>query len=423
MLRALFNREELVKALELVGHVVPKRSPKPILACVRIESMNGMVKIGGTDLETAILVDFHTVQVEQDGLALLNLRDFLATLKASTSDVVKLEPHTGEFGPVWRIADEDAESTIAMEKCADYPPMPGRASGPLAGSFKVNRDHLSEAIGCVTWSAARPGGSNRFAYESICFSLANGRACLVTTNSRTMAVADLGGVGEASFAVKEIDGQGDFVIPVRLGKLLTAAGKYAAGEADDWFASFAIERCESASKKVDNLIARFAIGPVTVYYTVADIAERPFPPYRDILTSLDERQIITASSEEFLAAVKKCALVTDQYAPAIALDVDSKGVRLSASTYEGRATRVNFSCRVIGGPVRFGLNPDQLTAAIKAGKSEEFTLSGSAPNRPWKISNGNGYRAVIMPVNLTEQKPAAVPAAKTQEPVPAATAA
>jgi len=184
MLRALFNREELVKALELVGHVVPKRSPKPILACVRIESMNGMVKIGGTDLETAILVDFHTVQVEQDGLALLNLRDFLATLKASTSDVVKLEPHTGEFGPVWRIADEDAESTIAMEKCADYPPMPGRASGPLAGSFKVNRDHLSEAIGCVTWSAARPGGSNRFAYESICFSLANGRACLVTTNSR-----------------------------------------------------------------------------------------------------------------------------------------------------------------------------------------------------------------------------------------------
>jgi DNA polymerase III subunit beta len=423
MLRAIFNREELVNALNLIALVAPKRSPKPILSSVRIESMDGMVKIGATDLELAILLDFHTVQIERDGLAVINLRSLQATLKASTSYVVKLEPHTGESGPVWRIADDDTESTIAMDNAGDYPPMPGRPAGAdAAGSFKVNRNHLSQAVSYVAWSATRTGYAGRYAYDSICFSVKEGRLWLVTTDARTMAVADLGAAGETTFAIKELDGEGEFVLPVRLGKLLTAAGRYAEKDADDWFASFVIQPSESA--KGNSLIARFAIGNVTVYCTIADVSERQFPPYREVLTGLDQRQIITAPSEEFLAAVRKCALVTDEYTTAVALDVDAKGVRLSASTYEGRATRVNFPCRVVGNPIRFGMNPDQLIAAIKAGKSDEFTLSGCAHNRPWLISNGNGYKAVIMPVNLNDPEPAAAQAKPAQpEPVPAQAAA
>jgi DNA polymerase III subunit beta len=427
MLRAIFNRQELVNALNLIALVAPKRSPKPILSSVRIESMDGIVKIGATDLELAILLDFHTVQIERDGLAVINLRSLLATLKASTSHVVKLESHTGGSGPVWRIADDDTESTIAMDNAGDYPPMPGRPSGAeAAGSFTVNRNYLSQAISYVAWSATRTGYAGGHAYDSICFSVKDGRLWLVATDARTMAVADLGAAGETSFAVKELAGEGEFVLPVRLGKLLTAAGKYAEEDGDDWLASFVIRPSESAKgDRGGSLTARFAIGDVTIYCTIANISERQFPPYRDVLTGLDQRQIITAPSEEFLAAVRRCALVTNEYTTAVALDVDAKGVCLSAGTHEGRATKVNFPCRVVGNPIRFGMNPDQLIAAIKAGKSDEFTLAGSAHNRPWLISNGNGYKAVIMPVNLNDPEPAAAQAQPAQPepvaaPVPAA---
>jgi phage/plasmid-like protein (TIGR03299 family) len=431
MLRAIFNRAEFVEALELVGAVIPKRMPKTVLECVKLEATGkGFVRIAGRDLETAITVDFHSVEIEQTGIALLNLQNLLSSLKASTADIVKLEPRKDESGLVWRLADSDCESTIAAAKQEEFPPLPGCVGKePLAGSFTVNRDRLVKGISHVVWSAGVSGAPGRWRFDSLCCSVRKGRVQLAATDSRTLAVADLGGLGEGNFGMKALEGDAEFVLPVRITKLLTAAAKYAADDADDFTASFSIETCGTDAKKYDSLTARFAIATVSVYCVVPDTNERQFPPYRDIMAGIDDRIRFTVSSEDFLSAVKKCSVALDQDSSGIVLDLDaSYGARLSAGSYDGRTSRVNFPCKVIGGGVRVGLRPDQLTAAIKGAKSDEFTLAGSAANRPWIVRNGNGYRAVIMPVNVQEQdvpaptKPATTEAPpKVPQPAPADT--
>ena len=251
MLKAIFNRAELVKALALVGAVVLKRTPKPILACVRLEANDKIVRIAGTDLETAVIVDFHTVEIEQAGVAVLNLQELLQTLKASNAESVSLQPREDDGVPLWRLADHDSEFTIAAAKPDEFPALPGSpATAPAAGSFTVNRDHLIRGISYVSWAI---GASERYAFDSICFSLRQSCVHLVTSDSRTMAVADLGGLGEGSFKLKALDGKGEFVLPDRIAKLLTAAAKFVEGDTDDVSASFAIETLGTDDNKYDSL--------------------------------------------------------------------------------------------------------------------------------------------------------------------------
>jgi len=410
MLRAIFNRSEFVGALELVGTVIPKRG-MPILECVRLEATGCLVRISGTDLETSLSVDFHQVHIEHKGVALLNLQDLLSSLKTSTADIVKLEPRQDDGVSLWRIADSDSEFTIEAAKPEEYPALPfSQITTPTSGKFVVHRDQLVKCLNHVVWSAGSlsPGGSARWRFDSLCFSIRKGSIELVATDSRTMAVADLGGMGEGHFGVKDVDGEGEFVVPIRIAKLLTAATRFAEDDADDLSAYFSIDP-KTDVKKEESLTARFNIGTVSVSCVVANTEERRFPPYRETFTGLSDRIMLTASSEDFLSALKRCAVATDSQSSGVAVELDSKGACLTADSSGGRRSRVMFPCRVIGGGIRFGVNPNQLISAIKAAKSDEFMLAGSAPNRPWKVTNGNGYKAVLMPVNLGEPYVPATP--------------
>ena len=50
-MRVSFNRSALAEALGLVLSVVPSRTPKPVLKCVRITASGKEVRICATDLE------------------------------------------------------------------------------------------------------------------------------------------------------------------------------------------------------------------------------------------------------------------------------------------------------------------------------------------------------------------------------------
>ncbi len=66
-----FNRAALAEALGLLTSVVPSRTPKPILKCVRITTAEKEVRICATDLEVGINFSVAEVQIEREGETVL----------------------------------------------------------------------------------------------------------------------------------------------------------------------------------------------------------------------------------------------------------------------------------------------------------------------------------------------------------------
>ena len=79
-----FNRPALVEALGLLTTVVPSRTPKPILKCLRICTCDNAVQISATDLEAGINYRISAVQVKEDGEVVIPAETLAEGVKVST---------------------------------------------------------------------------------------------------------------------------------------------------------------------------------------------------------------------------------------------------------------------------------------------------------------------------------------------------
>ena len=72
-----FNREALGDVLVLLTSVVPGRTPKPILRCVKISAGDNEVRMCATDMEVGINCLVREVQVEKAGEVVVPARSAL----------------------------------------------------------------------------------------------------------------------------------------------------------------------------------------------------------------------------------------------------------------------------------------------------------------------------------------------------------
>ena len=66
-MRVICDRGALLDALNMVGPVVITRTPKPVLACVKLSAQDGGLTLAATDLEAAVRVTINQVEVSEPG--------------------------------------------------------------------------------------------------------------------------------------------------------------------------------------------------------------------------------------------------------------------------------------------------------------------------------------------------------------------
>ena len=77
-MKCLISRQAFKK--RLVAAVVPRQTPKPILATVRLEVVDAVGTLGATDLETWARIEASRLPHEPQGQAQLPVRALLAAL-------------------------------------------------------------------------------------------------------------------------------------------------------------------------------------------------------------------------------------------------------------------------------------------------------------------------------------------------------
>ncbi len=364
-MKVICNRGALLEALNVTGTVVSARSPKPSLLCLKLTAANNALTVAATDLEVAIRYTDPQVQVEEAGEALLPADKLRDIVRESVDDTLSIEVS----GDSANIRGEDSHFKIFTQNVAEFPPVPdfeGEADFQIAGGV------LKQLISQTLFAVAKE--STRYAYNGVLMAAKGRKIALVSTDSRRLAMAksDLAGS-------EKLDKSG--IIPAKAMNLI------------DKLISDP-EEMVSIQMRENQVIFHTSSATLT-----SNLVEGQFPPYDDVIPK-DSDKKMTASTADFLSAIKRASLLTTEESKGVRMTFNKKGLVLNSRSPDSGEATVNFACKFDGADVVVGFNPQFLVDALRVVDTDEIALELTAPNRPGLLRGGQNFLYVIMPVNL-----------------------
>ncbi len=149
-MKATIKRTELIRLINDVSKIVPKRSSMPAIETLYVSAAGKSVIASGTDLYT-IVTGGIKARVETEGEACLAIKSTLAFLKAVDAETVTLETD-GKAKDKVAISAGAAKAAVVGARAEDYPKeiLPNTFTGDA-----VRVTGLAEALSEVTYACAK----------------------------------------------------------------------------------------------------------------------------------------------------------------------------------------------------------------------------------------------------------------------------
>ena len=363
-----FNRTALAEALGLLTSVVPSRTPKPILKCVRISAGQDDVRICATDLEVGINYTIVGVQIEEPGDIVIPADSLAAVVRESVDDVLLLQASEGTC----EIRGADSHFTIYGQEADQYPAVPDFDG---AGDLEISLGNLQSGIEQCLFATAKE--STRYAINGVLWEIKGKKLSLIATDGRRLARCrvTLGSVANEQIA------EANMIVP---GKTMGLLDRIGSDENDT-----------VSVKLTDNQILVRCSNVVVS----SNLVEGKFPKYEDIIPTGHDKKL-KLSTEAALSAVRRAALLTTEESRGIKLAVGSESLVFSGRGPETGDAEVKMAIDYKGEPVEIGFSPQFLIDVLRVIKTPEFELELGQGDRPGLIKSGTNFLYVLMPINL-----------------------
>jgi DNA polymerase-3 subunit beta len=134
----------------------------------------------------------------------------------------------------------------------------------------------------------------------------------------------------------------------------------------------------------------------TIYSRLVD---GHFPKYEDVIPKDCDKRA-TLSTQDFHAAVRKAALLTNEESRGIHLKFNETEVVLLSRTPEMGEAEITIPAAYEGEAMEIGFNPAFLVDALKTMEAEKFTFHFKGSSKPGIMSEDRIFTYVIMPVSI-----------------------
>ncbi|MCX5646062.1 MAG: DNA polymerase III subunit beta [Phycisphaerae bacterium] len=363
------NRSALAEALGLITSVVPTRTPKPILKCVRIAASGNEMRIGATNLELGLDYLVSQVEVRAEGEVVVEAERLAAIVRESSEDVLVLESKD----TTCEIRGMDSHFKIYGQDPKQFPKVPSFGEGQP--DLAISLQQLQMGVEQCLFATAKE--SSRYAINGVLWEVKGKKLLLVATDGRRLARCrvDLQQLPAEAAAEKKI------IIPARTMALLQKIGPR--------------EKESVAIKFVDNQVLLSCANVVIS----SNLVEGNFPKYEDIIPA-DYDKKLTLATEGTLSGVRRAALLTSDDSKGIKLSVSREAIVFSGSSPEAGAAEISMAADYQGEPIEIGFNPQFLSDALRVIRTPDFDLELGQPDRPGVLKSGADFLYVLMPINL-----------------------
>jgi len=361
------NREELAEALSAVSAVASVRSPKEVLKCVRLEVRPDVLLLSATDLELGIRSAVTQVEVDKPGETLVVADTLSKIVRECADEILALETegnhlHVRGMGSHFRIVTQSVE---------DFPPVPAMEGEP---DFMVEHETLRRLIEWTVFAAARE--STRYAINGILWELSDKGLVLAATDGRRLSVGRVKVSGVKKGASVQA------IVP---------------GKALSLFARLPVDGDSGVAVKIAPNQMLLKIGRSMIS---TSLIEGHFPKYQDVIPS-DNDRTVALNTMEFLGALKRAALLTNEESKGVRLAFSDGNLTLSSRAPEQGDATISMPIPYKGEAIDIGFNPVFLTDVLRVAHSDEVTFAFKEANRPGLIKLDDSFVHVVMPVNLS----------------------
>jgi DNA polymerase III subunit beta len=369
-MKVICDRAALLDAVNMVGGVVPSRTPTPVLQCVKLVAGDNLLSLAATDLEAGLRLSVEQVDVQKPGEALIPADKLGQIVRASDDPTLTIEAD----GHTVHIRGADSHFKVYGYDPKEAPAV--RDFGSAKVDAEVKAGVLRSLIARTLFAAAAE--HSRYAINGVLFDREGKKLRLVATDGRRLAVAR----GEC----KAEAGKSSCIIPTKalnlLSKLLSA---------DDETVRIAIEDHQ--------VLISVGEGPEAAVLS-SNLVEGAFPPFEDVIPR-DSDKKVSFDAHMLSSAIRRAALLTNEESKGVRLAFGQKTLTLTSRAPEMGEAEIHLEAGSYEGePLEIGFNPSFIVDALKVVDGREVMIELKAPNKPGVIRTGSDFTYVIMPVNL-----------------------
>jgi DNA polymerase III subunit beta len=363
------DTKALADSLALVGSVVPARSPKPVLANVKLVARDGSLELMATDLEVGVRRTLTGVTVDEPGQVLVPAAQASNIVREATAKTVSLS--TDERTCV--IEYTGATYDLPCDDPEDFPEMP---TFNEKNAITVSAGDLKQMIERTKFAVAREQA--RFALNGILFSLKGDVLRLVATDGHRLALAK--------------------------GKAKNKPGKDTAPiiptKAMDLMDKLMVDPDEKVEIEVGDtqVIAHTQAGTLCTR-----LVEGNFPDYEEVVPKDCDKEL-TIPATKLHSAIRRAALITNEESRSVRFSIKPGSLLLTTRTLEGRRATVEVEgAQFSGDPLDIAFNPDFFTDMLKVVGDNEVSVQFKESTSAALVKSGKDYLYIVMPVQIREE--------------------
>jgi DNA polymerase-3 subunit beta len=368
----IFNRGALMNALEKVNVVVPARSSKPMLQCIRMKADGDgrFVSLFATDLTMFVECRITQIQIESLGEFCVSAEKLAVAIARSGGDTVSIKA----VGDDVELSGPDTRFRFYRIPRDEFPKAPDLKGDP---DFAIAAGELARMIGQTLFAAAKE--SARYAFNGCLLEAKGNKVSLVATDGQRLAIAK--GDLISSVAVKNGISA---VIPT---KALSVIGKLAEDDVE-----------QPVNFRLRDEIAEFQLHDSTL---AMNLIVGQFPPYKDVIPKNCDKKLIV-SAADFIGAVEAAGMFSEagRLVHPLAVELNRKGAKLSSRDPGYGEASVDLPCRYEGADIKIGFSKTFLMEGARAANADEITIELAAPNQPTLMKGADGFQYVVMPAQL-----------------------
>jgi DNA polymerase III subunit beta len=359
------SRDELARALSVVGRAVSARATVQVLGGVLIRAGEGEVELAATDMELSLRLAVDC-EVEGAGAVVAPGKLLIDLARLLPESEVVLE-HNADRG-VLEVTCGPASYKLNTYSAEDFPKLPDVEE---AQTFTIDRGAFLETVARVARAASRD--ESRPVLTGILVRFEGGKLVMAATDSYRLSVkeTDLTAAGAADL---------EAIVPARA---LTELGRVAQ---------------DSGELQVGVQENHVIFGAGDVWLTTRRI-DGQFPNYKQLIPETFEHEV-KLPREEFLEVVRRTSVMAQRNSP-LRLSFAEGEVTVSAQTQDVGEAKETLPVPFAGEALEIGFNPEFLRDGLESVETDEVTLQLISSLRPGLIrSEEESFAYLIMPIRL-----------------------
>jgi DNA polymerase-3 subunit beta len=358
-------KDELTRALSLVGRAVSTRASVQVLGGVLLRAGEGQLELAATDMELSLRLAVEC-EVEGEGAVVApgRLLVDLARLLPESEVVLQHDPGQG----ILEITCGAASYKLNTYSAEDFPKLPDVSE---AQTFTVDRPAFLETVSRVARAASRD--ESRPVLTGILVRFEGDKLVMAATDSYRLSVkeTELTGAGASDL---------EAIVPARA---LTELSRIAQ---------------DAVELQIGVQENHVLFGAGGVWLTTRRI-DGQFPNYKQLLPETFEHEV-KLPREEFLEVVRRTSVMAQRNSP-IRLRFAEGEVTVSAQTQEVGEAKETLPVPFTGEPLEIGFNPEFLRDGLESVDADEVALQLISSLRPGLIrSPEENFAYLIMPIRL-----------------------